>query len=334
MSTPELLWWVVFLGGLLGTALLSGLETGIYRLSRVKLEVRAAAGDSAALLLKREVAEPQRLLSANLIANIFFGDLAATGATNILALWGYSDGAIVAINVMILTPVFFVFVESVPKELFRLETDTLTYRFARPLAGLRVLLTFTGVLALLRLITGTAMRVIGAKADEELVTTGRERLVTLLKDTAGEGDAPAPLSESQAKLLDRALEFGRTSVADEMLPWPRVQSIRPGWNRSTVMGMLARFPASFLPVVDREASGRQKVVGIIRARDLLTRVDTPMSRLTLGPARLPPRTSLRDAVVRLREAAVPVGIIEEGGRPLGLITLSDLIEPLLRLDER
>ena len=330
----QILWWFILVIGMVGTAILSGVETGVYRLSRVKLEVRAEHGPrrQAARLIRREIAKPQRLLSANLIANIICQDLTAIGASNLLAGWGYSEGAIVAINAAILTPIFFVFLESVPKEMFRLDADSLTYRFAGLLGGLRWMLTVTGVLPLVTLLSSGAIRMIGGGADASLLHSGRERIVTLLKDSAGERDSEAPLSETQAKLVDRALEFGQTTVSDEMLPWPRVQTVRSSWGRSTIMTLLARSPSPFLPVADRDATGRFKVIGIVRSQDLFTRPDAPISRLTVEPVRLPPRMTLRDAVLRLRQSPCAAGIVEESGRPIGLITMSDLIEPLLRRD--
>src|SRR5688572_4364372 len=117
-NLEQALWWAAVVVGLAGSALMSGLETGIYRLNRVKLELRAVRGPRAwnARLLKREVEHPERLLATNLIANLFFADTAATGASALLEGWGYSDASIILINAAILTPVFFVFVESIPKE--------------------------------------------------------------------------------------------------------------------------------------------------------------------------------------------------------------------------
>src|SRR5258705_2185875 len=119
-SLEQAAWWAIFLLGMVGTAVFAGMETGFYRVNRVKLEVRAERGPMrrAAARLKRELGDPQRTLAATLVATVLFGDLAATGASNLLAAAGYSDGAIVLMNAAVLTPIFFVFVESIPNELF------------------------------------------------------------------------------------------------------------------------------------------------------------------------------------------------------------------------
>src|SRR5262249_19276493 len=173
----QALWWVVLFLGMIGAAIFSGLETGFYRLNRVKLEVRAERGPNrgAARRLKRECAMPQRTLASTLVATIVAGDLAASGASNLLAGAGYSDGAVVLINVAVLTPVFFVFLESIPKELFRLEADSLMYRLAFLLTGARTVFTATGILPLVRRIAALILHRLGPEQGSELAYSGRER---------------------------------------------------------------------------------------------------------------------------------------------------------------
>jgi CBS-domain-containing membrane protein len=38
-------------------------------------------------------------------------------------------------------------------------------------------------------------------------------------------------------------------------------------------------------------------------------------------------------MVRLSQAEAAVGIVEESGRPIGLVSMADLMEPLLRGDD-
>jgi len=329
------LWWIAVGVGLSGSALLSGLETGVYRLNRVKLEVRAARGPNqrSARRLKREVEQLPRLLSANIVANVIFGDLAAGGMTNLMAARGYSEGAIILINAAILTPIMFVCVESIPKEVFRLETDRLTYRFAGFLSFLRVVLTCVGVLPLVSFIVRVSMKALRISPESALVGTGRERVLTLLKDSAGDRDTAAPLSEAQARLLDRAVEFGRTRVSEEMLAWSRVFTVRGSWSRATIVSLLSRSPQPFLPITDRDSTGKVRVTGILNAHDLFTRPDVAIARLSAEPIRVSPRMTLADAAAQLHASPVPCGIVEEGGKPVGLIALSDLFEPLLRKEE-
>ena len=103
------IWLVVAFIGIVISALCSGLETGIYILNRVRLVVRAGRGQKRALILEREFERPSRLLTTLLVgtnAGNYFGSLGIAGILNLLA---FNTAAAVAINALILIPVFFVF---------------------------------------------------------------------------------------------------------------------------------------------------------------------------------------------------------------------------------
>ena len=97
-------WWLLLVLGMLGTALHAGLETGLYVLDPVKLEVRAAHGPhrEAARRLRAELEQPGRLLATNLVWTLLFSDVAAVGASGLLGGWGYSDSAVIVVNVLVL----------------------------------------------------------------------------------------------------------------------------------------------------------------------------------------------------------------------------------------
>ncbi len=319
-------WWTLLAAGLLGTALFSGLETGLYFINRVKLEVRAAHGPRrrGARILRRELEHPERLLATNLIGTILFSDLAAAGASELLHGWGYTDLAAIAVNVLVLTPLLFVFAETVPKEMFRLEADGLTYVFGPFLAATRAGLTRIGVLPLVRLLVGGATRIIGGEGEAGLALSSRERIATMIKDSAGSG----ALSESQAGLVDRALAFERMTLADAMTPWQEVRTIPGDWARDQVVRLLSRERRGLLPVVARGAPGQ--VVGVLRFEDGFLRAAPNAAALAREPARLPVRMSLPEAAARIRESDAGAAIVEEGGRTVGFASLADVLEPLIR----
>ena len=238
-------------GALIGTALFSGMETGLYFLSRVKLEVRSVHGPRAhaARLLRRELEHPERLLATNLIGTIFFSDLLATAMTELMAARGYSERTIIITNAAVLTPVLFLIVETVPKEIFRLEADRLTYIFRRSLRARPAPLVHRNPAA------GAcdhhpATRLVGGEGEAGLTLSAQERIATLLKDSATGGT----LSESQAGLVDRA-GVSATTVGDEMTPWSRIRTVPSDWTREQVLDAVAG-AAGFLPVVEPAATGR------------------------------------------------------------------------------
>lgn len=323
MTTWETIAWTGATAlGLIGSALASGLETGGYCVNRIRLRLRATprAGNYGARLLRDELEHPERLLATLLIANNGFNYLAATGITVLLAGAGYGDAAIIAINAAVLTPLLLVFGESLPKELFRANADRLTYLFAPHLTVGRLVLTGFGVVPLVRLFADTVAGLIGGEGEAGLARSSRERVTALIKETAGHG----VLSASQATLVDRAMAFRSTTAADEMVPWARVATVGESWDRARLLGLLERSHFSRFPIVDT----RGRVVGVLRHTDPYVRPDAAPAALALEPARLEPTTPLRDAIQKVRASPGGVGIVEQAGKPVGLVTIKDLVEPL------
>jgi len=319
MSTEVLFWLCVALAGVTMSALFSGMETGAYCVNRLRLAVRAGGSrpEASAVLLRRELQHPERVLATLLIGNNIANYLGSLGITALLARAGHSDWTIVVFNALILTPVLFVFGETLPKELFRAEADRLAPGTAVILRGARWAATATLALPLIRgfmfvlgRLVGTESRALGARA----------RVAALLKEGAGHG----VLSESQATLVDRALLLRSTALRDEMAPWSRVVRVGADWGRAQVENALRRDAYTRVPVVDR----RGRVIGRLETLDVWANPEATVTSLLKPVTKLPPGMTVIDALIALRRQEQRMAVIEEDGRPVGLVTLKDLVEPL------
>lgn len=323
MTTFELaLWWTLMLVALTASSCFSGVEVGCYTLNRVRLDLRAgrtSRPDRAAHVLKSELEQPDRLLAALLIGNNIVNYLGALAMTTLLETGGRTPGQVAVITTLVLTPVLFVFGEALPKELFRVEADSLTYRFARVLSGMRIVLTLTGVLPLARVMSRAIEVAAGLKAEH--ISDARQRVAALLKEGAGQGE----LSEAQVSLVDRALVFGRVRVSDEMVRWAKVRSVPLECSRVQAMRAIGSVSHARIPVVNKAGV----VVGVLHQADLHTRPDQSVAQLMTPPVRVKAQTPARDALLAIRRARTGVAIVEDAsGRPVGLVTIKDLIEPL------
>jgi CBS domain containing-hemolysin-like protein len=322
--TQDAMWWAIMLMAVACSALTSGIEMGCYALSRVRLAVRAErsspAPDRAARILRDELAKPDRLITTLLVANNIFNYIAAIAVTEILANSGYSDWLKAVINVAILTPLLLIGADTIPKEIFRASADRLTYPFAAAVRFVRIVLTCVGIVPTVVLFNRLAERWSGLSSDVESLIEPRQKLATLLKESAAHG----VLSEAQTSLVDRVLNLRRTTVRDEMTPWSRVRTIPSHWDTRRASRVLSSLPHAWIPVVDAQG----KLVGVVRQIDLHLRTSEPISALLRTPARLSPERGLYDALGDVRAAQAPVGIVEVNGVPSGLVTIKDLIEPL------
>ncbi len=71
------------------------------------------------------------------------------------------------------------------------------------------------------------------------------------------------------------------------------------------------------------------VIGVVEHLDLCVTPEKPPSELVHPVVFLEPEESVRDGLVRLRAAGARLGVVRQGGRPVGVVSTADLIEPLI-----
>jgi CBS domain containing-hemolysin-like protein len=319
-ATQLVVFAAMVLCGLLLSALYSGAETGLYTLNRVRLAVRAAAGQRSARWLRDLLRRPQRMLAIILVGNNIANYLASYGVAAILDGLGLTAWQAIGINAAVLIALLFVFGEILPKDLFRTHTDRWSYGCAEFLRWSSRLLTITGLVPLVLGIGHLAARLLGA----DLGRTGgaRQRISMLIREGLGAG----VLSESQTTLADRALLLRNVTVEDEMIPWTRAVTLSVDADRRGRDFACRRSTFTRLPVVDR--SGR--VVGILSLLDAALEPERSTASLMREPMQLDASMPARQALHDLRESGNSMAVVVRGGapRPVGIVTLKDLVEPL------
>ncbi|MEE8478313.1 MAG: CNNM domain-containing protein, partial [Gemmatimonadales bacterium] len=291
-------------------------------LNRVRLAVRAAHGDPSAIRLRDELAHQNRMLSTLLIgtnASSYLGSYAVAALLHGDGA-GLTDWEVIGWEVVILTPLLFVFAETLPKDLFRTYTDRWSYALSAVPMVSRWPLMVTGLLPVVQGIGGLASRLLGGS--REGPASARQRVSQLIK----EGVEVGVISESQSTLVDRALATRDRTVGAEMVPWRRVATVPLDATQAARRTLMKRDNFTRLPVVD--AGGR--VVGVLDRLDALLDPKKSIRQLMQRPVTLAPSTRVRDALRTMRRERRPLAIVAErsAARPLGLVTLKDLVEPL------
>ncbi len=308
-------------GGLLAAGVSAGLETGLYRLSRVRLSVRAARGDIGATRLERELQRPRRLLATLLVANAIAGWFASFGTSQVFDALGFGVLASVLLDMLVLVPIVFLFGEVLPKDLFRVHADRWMPRYAKLLWVLRVLLAVTGIVPLVAGLGAMAARLFGGR-DQDQRLESRARVSALL----AEGIGSEGLSETQIGLADRVLTLRDVIVRQEMRHWRDIASVAHAARPVDRAAVFASSGASRLPVVG--ADGR--VVGVVVAIDHMRRPDAPTMDLCIPVVSLASDTRALDAIQRMRRERSPLAIVTDAARrPIGIVSFKDLVEPLL-----
>ena len=319
MLTSLIGYGILSLIGIVLSAVFSGLETGLYTINRVRLIVRASRNDRRAVRLQDEIEHTNRLLTTLLLGNNIANYAGTFGVAAILTRLDFTPVQVVVANAAILVPLLFVFGETLPKDLFRTHTDRWSYQWSGFLVVSRRLFTWIGLGPIVQGFGMIVVRVVGGNL--ALAPTARQRISQLIK----EGIRAGVLRESQTALFDRALSIRDRTVADEMTPWSDVATISAEVEPHA---RHAQLPLNHtrLPVVDTS----NRVCGVLSLLDALLEPDKPTRDLMAEAMTLSPGTSVQAALGMMRSRHQPLAIIVGSAteRPLGLVTLKDLVEPI------
>lgn len=311
------------------SAVYSGLETGIYRLSRLRLRLRTARGRLPFALLSRAMRDSGGLLLSLLVANNLMNYL-ATSSVTYLFLSVAAEGRAELLATLLTAPLLFVFGESLPKNIFLYRADALTGLLGPLLFVTHRILTWSGVVPLLKVISNLVARLVGSPlSSRDMIASSRSHQVrAILRDTREEG----LLSPVQTELIDRIADIPGLRLSAVMVPLGRVQSVPVQSDRKALMTELKRHGLTRL-LVWRDTPGN--VVGFINIYEVLG-TDGGFENLEpfLKPIRrLDADTTIIDAVDTMRREQRKIVLVTRRRTrretPLGIVTMKDLVEELV-----
>lgn len=309
--------WLILFLALTGSFVYSGVEAGLLSLHPVRLRRRADEGVRVAIRLQRALAKPARL---------YMSALVAANLCNIVALvfwtrelhdrvggWAFPLAALTAL------PVYLVFLEFLPKTLFRHNP-------------LKLLLLSTPLLlpwhTLLSPIFGACDRCFaatapgGAKSDGP-PTSPRQELRFQIEQSRIHG----AISETECRLIQHVLDFHKVTVRQAMIPMEKVVALRDSDHMDDLRQLARQTSLERLPVLD----GNGRPVGLIRVFEtLLEDRDTslrPFMRRIVATTEGEPAAAV---IARLRQAGVQLATVTDpAGKALGIVSEQDLVALLI-----
>lgn len=311
------------IGLLIFSAIFSGAETGVYSVSRVRLEAEAAQGRRPARQLSRLMRDDARLLITLLIGN----NLALELLTNMTQatvegsrIPPYTHELVVS---LLLTPLVFLFGELIPKDLFRRRPHSLLTLVAPVIAVFRWLVSpLAWPLALLA--TGLE-RLLGLRQEDFARILRREEMVELLAEGRRTGAIPPQAEE----LAHNVLVLRHTPLARVALPWERVERVDLDRGEAAARTAVAGSGLTRLPALRTGPDGQKRVVGYLHQLDVLGLAEGEALETCLRPIlELPPDLPLDRAVTRLQGAGQRLAIVGDLHHPRGLVSLMDLLATL------
>lgn len=311
--------------GLFFSAFFSGAETGLYCMSRIRLQLGVHRNDLADVRLSRLLEDPTAAISSTLIGTNLMNYI-ATSATAFLLAEGLrlSDVDTELYTVLLLTPIVFVFGEVVPKSLFQQHPHRLL-RKAQPLLSFSAFLfRMTGLIGLVGLLTRLVDRVTGAGHSAERKAPPKRRMAALLL----EGLTDHTFADDQSQLIGRICGLSETAVHAVMVPRNRVFAIVAKTQRQELMRIARRTTFSRLPVFETR---RTHIIGYVDVVRLLREDDWHVVGDRVEPiTSVSPHQSVASATAQLQRDRQRIATVtDSSGLMLGIVTLRDLTDEVV-----
>ncbi len=294
--------------------LLSGLETAVLSVSRVRVRHAANEGSKRAAILLPLLDDRDGLLGALTIAN-HIANVSAFGfitwqLVNTFGSMGYVLGFLLAL------PIFIIGLEVLPKNLFR------RYPFRALTRSLPIIQAAAVLRGLFRPIRAIA-------AGEEGALTARNDISVLLNDMTARKLIPASATE----IIKRVLSSKPVVASAVMLPLDKVASIPADAAAEAARHMAREHHFSSLLVSDPAQEGH--FLGMINTVNLPPSVppDRLVRQHTLPIDHVDAATPALAVLQRLRRRGMSMALVTSGSdnKPIGLVTEEDIISTLLPL---
>lgn len=321
-----MIWLIVllFLVGLFLSALFSGSEMGLYRVPRVRLLIDAMGRDRIARGLLWLTSYPSLFVATTLVGNNLANYL--TSLAIVMGVHHAFPGAGAWVEIVApiaLSPILFVYGEHLPKTMFY-ESPYRLLRTAAPVFGICTVL-FLPISALLWVVSKLLERLLGESPQRLQRRLARKELAQVLD----EGHEIGILRPAQLRVAQGLFAIASRPLAETVTPLARVAKIRLGMKKQNVLRLARRLRVTELPVESEDRT--RSLVGYIQVADLYLdekdEVGEPQPLMKLSGS----ETHIA-ALMLMQSAHQPLAeVVDEEGGTLGVVTLTQLTEPLFRV---
>ena len=299
----------------------SGMEAGVFALSRVRIRRLMRSGNSNARRLNRYLEHPEdflwTILAGNTLASFTVASLVVIGSRNFMR----EHPVLFASGFVIGALVFYGLCELLPKMLFRLYPNRLCLWFSRLFSVVHFLLR--PVVALLRWLATGLLRWTGGKTFAGRLFGTREELRVLMQESAQE------LSSEERGMINRVLDLQSLTVSHILVPMSRAATVTTDTLVAEAMTLCRERGLSRLPVW--RSGGVRRIEGLFNLKSLLYRADLDPGRRVgeyLKPAAfVDADMRLEEAMRHLQRAGQRLAIVlARDGREVGIISLQDVLK--------
>ncbi len=316
--------------------LFAGSETGMYRLSRLRLRLGIEKKKLSFILLGRCLHDSSGLLLSMLIGTNLAHYLATSFITYIFFTYVFLRKAGAEHNAelfatMLTTPILFIFSELIPKNLFFYRSDLLMPYLSPFLYTFHKALSFCGIIPLLQFISNVLMRLSGLASSTKtaITSTQRHQVQAILQDTHEEGI----LSPVQTDIINRLVGISHVSIRSVMIAINKVQTVDVNSDNTALLDKLKKYAFSRLPVTEEQP---ENIIGFVNIYETLSDSEqfTNLHNVIRPILKVNSNTTVTDTINIMQKENQKILLVTKMSRtgqerPMGIVTMKDLVEELL-----
>jgi len=296
--------WILFAICLVLSFVLSGMEAGVFALSRLRIRQQMRAGKPSAKVLHEYLENPENflwtILVGNTVANFLILGWIIMLLHQVFARHLFWFGVVYAVIVFL----FYAFFDLLPKMLFRAYPNRLSLLLARPFRLLH--LALRPLVAVVEWFSSALLRWRGGKAFTGHLFGNREELRQLMQESA------QAFTSEERSMINRVLDLQSLTVRQAMKPLALAVSVAARAPVSEALALCRERRFTRLPVWESR-DGKQRIIGLLSCNPLLYQSE-------LDPAR-PVRDFVRPALFLEEDLRLEVALrrMQRSGQRLAIV---------------
>ena len=314
--------WSVLIACLAVSFVLSGMEAGVFALSRMRIRQQMRTGLASARVLHGYLENPENFLWTILVGNTAanFLILGLLLANLHEALGEFRVWFMVVFSVAVF--LFYAFFDLLPKMLFRMYPNRLCLLLARPFRFIH--LALRPLVTMVEAFSGGLLRLRGSKAFTGHLFGNREELRLMMQESA------QVFTSEERMMINRVLDLQSLTVRQAMRPIEQAVVMTAETPVSAALAVSRERKLTRLPVWEQR-DGRQRVIGLLALNALLYQpildVSRPVSDYMKPALFLDEDVRLEVALRRLQRSGQRLAIVlSREQREIGILSLQDVLK--------
>ena len=322
---------LIIVGAIVLSALFAGAETGIYQLSQLRLRLGIEEKRLSFIILGRALRDNTGLLFSILVGNNLTHYIITSIVTLLTLKAVTAEHTAELMAAVIVAPMLFVFTELIPKNLFFYHCDYLMPRVAPVLLIFQKLCTWTGIVPLLKISSNLLPSLTGSTSPTKTLATTvpPSHIKSILSQSHEEGF----LSSVQANIISRLENISRLNLKSVMTPIDKTKLLNISSDKYALLNELKEAAFTRLLVYEHRPVN---IIGFVNIYDCLGQEENfnDLHNFVKPIRRLPVETVVCDAINIMQRENQKVALVTRAGhggsqKPIGIVTMKDLVEELL-----